>query len=141
MVRKSLVAACSAGLLLWSAAAPAAAADPGPMDGDYRVRVDGSDYGVWTFVSDCDATGACTAQVESRAKGWTATAALSDGRWTLNRTSATLFGCGDGSSSPGEMRAKWDADTLSGSLLLVPAGKRCGDSGAALRGALVLTKA
>ncbi len=110
------------------------------MNGDYRIRVDGSDYGVWSFTSDCDADGSCTALVQSRAKGWTATAALSGGHWALTRTSETLFECRDGSNSPGEMRAKWDTGTLTGSMLLVPAGSLCGGSDAPLRGALKLVR-
>ncbi|MFM9035859.1 MAG: hypothetical protein ACKOQ4_16530 [Mycobacterium sp.] len=138
--RRSLISVAAGALALLVAAVPAQA-DPAPMNGDYRVRVDGSDFGVWTFTPECTtAAGGCTATVEARAKGWSAVATLSEGRWTLTRTSETLFGCGDGSSSAGEMRAKWDAGTLTGSLLMVPDGKRCGGSSAPLRGALELLK-
>lgn len=128
------------GLAIATVPAPAPAL-PAVMDGDYQIRVDGSDFGVWTFTPDCD-TGAddCTARVEAQPKGWTAMATLSEGRWSLTRTSPTLFGCKDGSTSPGELRARWDAGSLSGSMLLVPAGKRCGGSDAPLRGALRLSK-
>ncbi len=112
------------------------------MNGDYRVRLDGSDYGVWAFSPDCDVPAdGCTARVVARPKGWTAEATLSEGQWSLVRTSETMFGCADGSTSAGELRANWDAGTLTGSLLLVPNGKRCGGSEATLRGALKLVKA
>ena len=128
------------GLLTVAGAAPVAA-DSGLVNGDYRVRVDGSEWGVWTFALDCAvAVDGCTAQVDTGPNGWSAVATLSAGRWSLNRTSATLFSCGDGSSSPGELRAEWKADSLSGSLLLVPEGKRCGGSDAPLRGSLRLIR-
>jgi hypothetical protein len=118
-----------------------AEADPGLMSGDYRIRVDGSDFGVWTFTPDCDVPAdGCTARVEAHPKDWAAVATLSDGRWSLTRTSASLFGCDDGSTTAGELRATWDPGSLAGSLLLVPAGKRCGGSDAPLRGALRLVK-
>ena len=127
------------GLLIFPIAGPAAAG-PSLMNGDYQIRVDGSDFGVWTFTPDCDAADVCTAHVEAHPKGWTAVATLSEGRWSLTRTSQTLFGCGDGSTSPGELRANWDAGSMTGSLLLVPAGPRCGGSDAPLRGALRLVE-
>ena len=138
--RRSAIATAVGGLLIVTAAGPAAAA-PDPMSGDYQVRVDGSDFGVWTFTPDCDiAADDCSARVDAHPKPWTAEATLSEGRWTLTRTSPTLFSCSDGSTFPGEMRAKWDAGSLSGSLVLAPAGKRCGGSDAPLRGALKLVK-
>lgn len=134
----SFLTAC--GALLVATASPAAAA-PELMSGDYQVLVDGSDYGVWAFSPDCDILAeGCTARVTARPKGWTAVATLTQGRWNLTRTSEELFGCRDGSSSPGELRAKWDAGTLTGSMLLVPNGSRCGGSDAVLRGALKLLK-
>lgn len=127
--------------LLMQPFAARAAADPELMTGDYRIRVDGSDFGVWTFTPDCGPSAQeCTARVDARPRAWTAVATLSEGRWSLTRTSATLFGCADGSTSPGEMRAEWDSGSLSGSLVLVPDGKRCGGSDASLRGALKLFK-
>lgn len=138
--RRSAALLAIAGLLPAPLAVPARAA-PGLMNGDYQVRVDGSDFGIWTFTPDCEAgDDFCTARVAARPKPWTAEATLSDGRWTLTRGSPTLFSCPDGSASPGEMRAKWDPDSLSGSLVLAPDGKRCGGSEAPLRGALRLTK-
>lgn len=129
------------GVMLFAAAGPVAAA-PELMSGDYQIRVDGSDYGVWAFAPDCEVPAdGCTAQVTARPKGWSAVATLSDGRWRLSRTSEKMFGCSDGSSTPGELRAVWDAGTLTGSLLLVPDGKRCGGSDAALRGGLKLVRA
>ena len=138
--RLTAVTLALCGLPIAPVAGPAAAS-PAVMDGDYQIRVDGSDFGVWTFTPDCDA-GAddCTARVEAHPKGWTAVATLSEGRWSLTRASPTLFGCKDGSTSPGELRARWDAGSLSGSMLLVPEGKRCGGSDAPLRGALKLLK-
>ena len=139
--RQTAVALACAGLLLAPVAGPAAAAEE-LMNGDYQIRVDGSDFGVWTFTPECNAPAdGCTARVEARAKGWTAVATLSDGLWNFTRTSPTLFGCADGSSSPGEMRAKWDAGTLTGSLLLAPDGQRCGGSESTLRGYLKLVRA
>lgn len=139
-MRSPILLAASAVLLL-AVAAPAAA-DAELMNGDYRIRLDGSDYGVWAFSPDCDVPAdGCTARVVARPKGWTAEATLSEGRWSLVRTSETMFGCADGSTSPGELRANWDAGTLTGSLLLVPNGKRCGASEATLRGTLKLVKA
>jgi hypothetical protein len=139
--RRSAVTPAFCAILLLLGAGPAAAS-PGLMIGDYQIRVDGSDFGVWSFSPDCDAVAdGCTARVEAHPKGWTAVATLSEGRWSLTRTSQTLFGCSDGSTSPGELRAKWDAGSLAGSMLLVPAGKRCGGSDAPLRGALRLVKA
>ena len=141
MVGRRLTIPLAFGGVLIPLVAGPAAASPALMAGDYQIRVDGSDFGVWTFTPDCDAPAdGCSAHVEAHPKGWTAVATLSEGRWTLTRTSQTLFGCGDGSSSPGELRAKWDAGSLTGSMLLVPAGKRCGGSDAPLRGALKLVK-
>ena len=138
---RSAIRLAFGGLLTLAIAVPAAAS-PSLMNGDYQIRVDGSVFGVWTFTPDCDAaTDGCMARVESQPKGWTAVATLSEGRWSLTRTSQTLFSCGDGSASPGELRAKWDAGSLTGSLLLAPAGKGCGGSDAPLRGALKLLKA
>ncbi len=137
---RSPISLAAAGVLLLAGACPAAAA-PGLMSGEYQVRVDDSDYGVWDFAPDCAVPAdGCTAGVTARPKGWTAVATLSGGRWSLSRTSEKMFGCRDGSSSPGELRANWDAGTLSGSLLLVPDGKRCGGSSATLRGALRLVR-
>lgn len=138
--RRSAAFLAIAGVLPAPLAVPAWAA-PDLMNGDYQVRVDGSDFGIWTFTPECD-TGDdyCTTRVEAGPKPWTAEATLSDGRWSLTRTSQTLFSCRDGSTSPGELRANWDAGSLSGSLLLVPMGKRCGGSDAPLRGALKLVK-
>ena len=138
--RRSAIPLVFGAMLILLVAAPAEAS-PGVMRGDYQIRVDGSDFGVWTFTPDCEVPAdGCTAHVEAHPRGWTAVAILSDGRWSLNRTSQTLFGCSDGSTSPGELRAKWDAGSLTGSLLLVPAGKRCGGSDAPLRGALKLVE-
>ena len=140
-VRSPIVLVVCVAMPLTFGAAPAAAAGE-LMSGDYQVRVDGSGYGVWTFAPDCDVPAdGCTARVEAHPKGWTAVATLSQGRWSLTRTSEKLFSCGDGSSSPGELRAAWNAGTLTGSLLLVPNGKRCGGSDAPLRGALKLVRA
>ena len=137
--RRSAISLALGGLLMLPIAGPAAAS-PEAMNGDYQIRVDGSDFGVWIFTPDCDGADDCTARVEAHPKGWTAVATLSEGLWTLTRTSPTMFSCGDGSTSPGDMRAKWDADSLTGSLLLVPAGQRCGGSDAPLRGALKLVR-
>lgn len=128
------------GVLLLAAAGPAAAA-PELMSGDFQVLVDGSDYGVWAFSPGCEIIAdGCTAVVTARPQGWTAEATLSQGRWSLTRTSEKLFSCRDGSSSAGELRAKWDAGTLTGSMVLVPNGSRCGGSDAVLRGALTLLR-
>lgn len=141
MIGRRPAALLFAGLLSAPAPAPAWAA-PDLMNGDYRVQVDGSDFGMWTFTPDCDAGAEnCTARVDARPKPWTAVATLSEGRWSLIRTSPTLFGCPDGSTSAGEMHANWDSGSLSGSLVLAPDGKRCGGSDAPLRGALRLVKA
>ena len=137
---RSAIPLALGGLLIVVGAAPVAA-DPGLVNGDYRVRVDGSEWGVWTFTLDCAAEAdGCTAQIDTGPNGWSAVATLAAGRWSLTRTSATLFSCRDGSSSPGELRADWNADSLSGSMLLVPEGKRCGGSDAPLRGSLRLIR-
>ncbi|MCB1287725.1 MAG: hypothetical protein KDB47_08540 [Mycobacterium sp.] len=129
------------GLLLLIPITPPALAAPALMDGSYEVRADGSDYGTWTFTPRCGAAAdTCTARVEAHPAGWTAVATLSEGYWSLTRTSQTLFGCDDGSASPGELRARWDSDSLAGSLVLAPEGQRCGGSSAPLRAGLRLLK-
>lgn len=76
---RSAVPFALGGLLVVAGASPVAA-DPGLVNGDYRVRVDGSEWGVWTVALDCAvAADGCTAQVGTGPNGWSAVATLSAG--------------------------------------------------------------
>lgn len=98
-----------AGLAL---AAPAQA-DPPLLNGSY-TEVGGDPLDIWTFGTNCGATG-CAGTVAST-KGWTTTAASTNGLWAFTISKPGGLICDDGSYQPAVASVSVDPVTLQGVL-------------------------